>query len=233
MKIIFLILFATLTQAQNLLLFDDDAWTPAKVTSATLQFWFEGDVGLTTSGWTDQSGNGRNMTFTNTPTLGTKGSTPTVIFNGTDEYGRLSAFTFNQPETIVIVVKTLTFVGNDRIFDGNAGNSMGFFHTDPNTLAMYAGANIGGLGQPYGADTWDIHYLVYNGASSSYQRNGGSVGTGNVGASNAGGFNLASYNNTTLCSNIEVVAVLGFSGVLSVDDKTKLKNYLNDKYAIY
>lgn len=213
-----------LLQAQNLLLFDD-TWTPKDVKSATLQFFATGDYGLTTSGWVDQSGNGRNMTFTNTPTLGSKGDCPTVILNGTDEYGRLNAFTLNQPETIIIVFQTLTYIDGERIFDGNAGNSMSFHFNDPNALAMYAGANFAGQGHFYGADTWDMHYLVYNGASSKYQKNAGVVSTGNAGTSNAGGFNLGSYNLTTLCSNIEVIAIAIFSGEPNALDKAKLQTY--------
>lgn len=225
MKILFFILFPFLLQPQPFLMFDDAVWTPLNVTSATLEFFATGDVGLTTSGWVDQSGNGRNMTFTNTPTLGSKGDCPTVILNGTDEYGRLNAFTLNQPETIIIVFQTLTYINSERIFDGNAGNSMSFHFNDPNALTMYAGANMGGLGSPYVEDTWDMHYLVYNGASSKYQKNAGVVITGNAGTSNAGGFNLGSYNLTTLCSNIEVIAIAIFSGEPNASDKAKLQTY--------
>lgn len=224
MKTFLLILMPFLLQAQNLLLFDD-TWTPKDVKSATLQFFATGDYGLTTSGWVDQSGNGRNMTFTNTPTLGSKGGCPTVILNGTDEYGRLNAFTLNQPETIIIVFQTLTYISGERIFDGNAGNSMSFLFSAPNALTMYAGANFAGLGSVYGADTWDMHYLVYNGASSKYQKNAGVVSTGNAGTSNAGGFNLGSYNLTTQCSNIEVIAIAIFSGEPNASDKAKLQTY--------
>lgn len=223
MKTFLLILMPFLLQAQNLLLFDD-TWTPKDVKSATLQFFATGDYGLTTSGWVDQSGNGRNMTFTNTPTLGSKGGCPTVILNGTDEYGRLSAFTLNQPTTVIIVFQTLTFTDNERVFDGNTGNSMSFFFATPN-LSMYAGANMGGLGNPYVEDTWDIHYLVYNGVSSKYQLNSNSVQTGNAGTSNAGGFNLGSFNLTTLASNIEVIAIAIFSGEPNASDKAKLQTY--------
>lgn len=225
MKILFFILFPFLLQPQPFLMFDDAVWTPLNVTSATLEFFATGDVGLTTSGWVDQSGNGRNMTFTNTPTLSSKGGCPTVILNGTDEYGRLSAFTLNQPTTVIIVFQTLTFTDNERVFDGNTGNSMSFFFATPNNLSMYAGANIGGLATPYGEDTWDIHYLVYNGASSKYQKNSEVIGTGNVGISNAGGFNLGSFNGTINASNIEVIAIAIFSGEPNASDKAKLQTY--------
>lgn len=206
-------------------LMGDKAFEPTDITSATVEFFATGDVGLSTATWTDRSGNGRTLTFTNTPTLSSKNGVPTIILNGTDEYGRLDAFTLNQPTTVIIVVKTLAYVENDRIFDGNAGNSMSFFHSGGTVLAMYAGASMGSLGNPYGADTWDMHYCVFNGASSYYQKNSETAQTGNVGAANAGGFNLGSFTTTTLCSNIEVIAVCIISGVPNASDKAKLQTY--------
>lgn len=229
MKNIFLsLIFCSLIQAQGfhtLGILMDDAFTPTDIASATVEFFATGDVGLSTATWTDRSGNGRTLTFTNTPTLSSKDGTPTVILNGTDEYGRLEAFTLEQPTTVIIVFKTLTLTGGKRVFDGNAGNSMGLFLVAGGVLSMYAGAQISGLGDPYGEDTWDMHYCVYNGAISYYQKNSDTPVIGNAGTNDAGGFNLGSFNGTINASNIEVIAICVISGVPNASDKVKLQTY--------
>lgn len=226
--LVFLFMQITLAQPILLTLMSDDAavFNPiTDLTSVTLEFLVTGDMGITASTWTDQSGNSRDMTFTNTPTLGTKGDCSTVILNGTDEYGRLDAFTLEQPITVIIVLKTITFTDGRRLFDGNTGNSMGLFYTDPSALAMYSGASLGGLASPYTTDSWDMHYCVFNGASSYYQKNSDTAIEGNAGTSDGGGFNLGSFNLTTLPSNIEVIAIAILSGVPNETDKTNLQTY--------
>lgn len=199
---------------------------------AGLEFYFD-DVDNATS-WADLSGNDRTMTFTNAPTINTaaKNGNNTVTFNGTDEVGKLSAFTFNRPETVYIVFKPIAFANDDIVFDGDGNTSGSLYMVNGNFYRPYAGTfpsnefNI--------ADgEWVIMRVTFNDDNSIYSINGETALTGDTGTGNMGGFTLARRGGSLANSNIEVGCVLGYSVTPTDSEDAQIFSKLNAKWAVY
>lgn len=236
-KLFLIIILSSLSFAQSslLTLMSDDALILP--VTANLQFDFDMDY-ATTASVIDLSGNNRTMTFYDTVTVNTAGINSkykTVTFDGSDDYGKISAFTSNQPVTLYIVVKGITLTSNKRIADGNGLNSNLVSIQAGNAWGIYAGsayitsATEDNLVQ----GGWCLLTCVYNGASSIAQRNNGTAKSGSIGTSGAGGFTLAADGNNASQSNIEVARVLRYAGAHDEATRTLIKAYLNKKYAIY
>src|SRR6185369_16031814 len=90
--------------------------------------WFRFNRGITQAGgfasqWADQSGNGRHLkqpTGTNQPAVNADGS---LLFDGVDNFMQCDAFTLNQPFTVALKMKQVTWTSSDCIFDGNTALS--------------------------------------------------------------------------------------------------------------
>jgi len=128
-------------------------WAPSNglqaVVALSPQAWFRYGVGITVTGagvstWADQSGNGRDLlqgTDTNRPALQADSS---ILFDGVDNFLKTAGFTFNQPETVYVVFKAITFTDGDTILDGNAGNDLRLFQVDPEPgISGFAGSQFG------------------------------------------------------------------------------------------
>lgn len=160
-----------------------------------LAAWFKFGTGITSSGglvsqWDDISGNGRHLkqaTETNRPTLEADGS---ITFDGADNYLKCDAFTLNQPETIYLLFKQVTWTNAEYIFDGNA-TATGRVLQSPTTpsllptapTSMTANANLE-------VDTYGVLAVVFNSTSSVHQINNTTPVTGDAGTNNMGGFTL-------------------------------------------
>ena len=195
--------------------------------------WFRYGIGITKDGsdlvsqWDDQSGNGRHLkqsTDTNKPTWQSDGS---ILFDGVDNYLKCDAFTFEQPETIYILFKQVTWTSGDDIFDGNAASSgrLNQRTTTPN-LAIMAGAfaaNNTGLA----VDTYGAVCAVFNGASSLLQVDNGTATTGDPGAADMGGFTLGVRgDNTNGFSSIQVKEVILFPDAHDAGTRARVIRYL-------
>jgi hypothetical protein len=194
--------------------------------------YFKFNTGITVTGlgvsqWDDQSGNSRHLlqgTDANRPSKEADGS---ILFNGTAHFLKCSAFTLNQPETVAILYKSISWTDNDRIFDGNA-NDAGVYYQEtatPNT-SIYAGAAVVNADPDIAIGSYGVALVQFSGATSSIAINGGVAVTGNAGASNMGGFALGAKADGTVNGNIQVKEAAIFPAVLSAGERASVAAYL-------
>lgn len=181
---------------------------PEPITALSPIAWYRYGVGIDTSGWADQSGNGNDMTFTATPTVDVNG----VTFNGTTQYGR-AAFTLNQPCTCYALWFPVAAAASARIVSGAINGTTFFFSR------WSAAATVVNIGAPTAvnnisttAGSWMIESTVMNDASSVHQRNNNSPATATAGTNAAGGVTLSASEVTvaTLFSNTAFKEVIVF-----------------------
>lgn len=213
---------------------------PAFTTQTGAQFaqslgpaaWFRYGVGITSSlgavsQWDDQSGNGRHLkqaTGTNQPAVQADNS---ILFDGADNFMACDAFTFNQPETIYLLGKQVSWTGLDRIFDGNT-SATGMIRqvTASPQVAVNAGASLANSSD-WTVDTYAVIATVFNSTSSSFQVNKGTVISGDAGTNNMGGFYLGSQGGGAgAWSNIQVKEVILYAAAHSAATRTRVISYL-------
>lgn len=182
------------------------------------------------SRWNDKLASGRDLiqaTGTKQPLLRTSG----LLFDGTDDFLKTSAFTLAQPVTIYLAVRQKAWVSNDAIFDGNANNTaklMQYYGAKGN-LNLYAGAYACEAGENRNG-VWQVINVVLSGGSSFIQIYGGAKATGNPGTANIGGFTLAAYGGGIATSNIEVNSLLVRTGIDSDTNREKINKYILDTF---
>lgn len=196
--------------------------------------YYKFNTGITSSGgfvsqWDDQSGNARHLvqaTGTNQPSLQGDGS---ILFPGIDEFMLTDPFTLNQPETVYVRGKQITWSNNDTICDGVSGTRMLIAQavTSPN-LSLSAGT--GGMNTPgWTLDTYKTVCAVFNGAGSSLQIDNNTPTTGNPGANNAGGFMLGARPPApgSLFAHIQVKEVVLFAAAHDASTRASVIAYLS------
>jgi len=145
-----------------------------------------------------------------------------------DNFLKTAGFTFNQPETVYVVFKAITFTDGDTILDGNAGNDLRLFQVDPEPgISGFAGSQFGtGAGPVTGV--YGVVCAVYNGASSLVRVNNEAPVSGDSGASNGSGFTLGCFGNgATAFANIQVKEVILYSGAHTTAQQNAVINYLS------
>lgn len=223
---------------------------------AGLKIWVKADVGTFQDeamtipaiannagikGWQDQSGNGNHLKTSSggvLPNLKTSSlnSKSTIEFTGT--YLSATPFTLNQPTTVYMAYKYLTFADGNIAYDGNTLDSMDLYQhaTSPN-VTMYAGSNGPTLTiADIDIGTYFVGTFIWNGASSLAQAgntNAPGGRTGNPGAGNAGGFTLTAVGGgTTQNASIQVAEILVYNTAHDTTQRTNVKNYLSSRWAI-
>lgn len=194
--------------------------------------WFRYGQGITVTGagvsqWDDQSGNARHLkqgTDTNRPSLEADNS---ILFDGVNNFLQCDAFALNQPETVYVLFKQVTWTAEDRVFDGNTGDTMDFAQkTATPNLGIYAGTGWVAENSDLAVDTYGVAAVVFNGASSLIQINNGTATTGNPGASNAGGFILGAGAIPSSYSNIQVKEAIVFAAAHDAGQRAAVIAYL-------
>lgn len=136
---------------------------------------------------------------------------PSLLFDGAAHYMKTAPFTLNQPETIYLVAKQVSWTGGDDFVDGNAGDAMLIQQTNLGAspqLRLFAGVALGN-NTDLTVGSNGVVCAVFNGASSSIQVNSNAALAGNAGTSNAGGFTVgARASGDSAFSNIQAYEVL-------------------------
>lgn len=192
--------------------------------------WYRYGIGLTDAGagacsaWADQSGNARNLTAAGSarPTIQADQS---LLFDGVANSMTTGAFTFNQPATIYVLGRQVTWTSNDFWFDGIGGARMGVSQsaTTPN-IRCFAGASTfenNGLS----LNSYGVITALFNGASSGCFVNGAGPALSDAGAGNAGGIILGS-SNTFGFGNIQVKEVILFPAAHDAATRAIVITYL-------
>ena len=204
--------------------------------------WYESSQGVTSSltlvsQWSDISGNNRHLLQASAgqkpivlPNL--INGFPAIRFDGVDDYLKATAFTLNQPETMFLVFKNITYGTSgvhDIVADGNTAGSM----TVGSILAASTGISAGSaiaVAQGINNGVYGVSCFRWNGASSFIRNNGVEIKTGNVGANNAGGLTLGALGNNTRATNIEVAELIIFSTAISTSQIQDIEGELKLKY---
>lgn len=203
--------------------------------TANLAAWYRQGTGITSaaglvSQWNDQSGNARHLvqaTGTNQPALQADGS---ILFDGVDNFLQASAFTLNQPFTIYLLGRQVTWTAGDRIFDGNTQDTTEVLQTTAGAspqIRQFAGSQ-GSDNSDWTVNTYAVLVAIFNGASSVLQINNSTAVTSDAGAQNAAGFTLGAIGTGSAnWSNIQVKEVLLYSAAHVAATRTEIINELN------
>lgn len=200
--------------------------------STDLELYFVGDQELTTSGWGDQSGNNRDMTFYNAPTItenainGISG----VLFNGTNEYGKTGNFTLNHPLFIYMMIKPIVNTSGRYIADGTTETTMIISFRGGTSWRLTTNVGNSANNTELTVGSYQVLRADFNGNSSKLQINNGTINVGFLsGSNNPGGFTLAGSQGGLALANIEVACILVYS---SAPDDTAVKEFFTSKFGL-
>ena len=131
-----------------------------------------------------------------------------LLFDGAAHYMKTAPFTLNQPETVYLVAKQVSWTISDQMTDGDTSGTMRIFQdtTAPN-LGLYAGSLAATNGN-LAVGAKGVVCAQFNGANSLLQINQTSAVTGNAGASNAGGFTFGATAAPGNYTNIQAYEAL-------------------------
>ena len=200
--------------------------------------YFMNGTGITVTGsgvsqWDDATGLGHHLlqgTDAARPALQADGS---ILFNGTSHFLKTAAFTLNQPTTVVLVFKQVSWTGNDRVFDGVVDLS-GVLYQGAATpqLWLYAGTGVASNSN-LSVGSVGVAQAVFSGAASLLQINNTTPTTGNAGAGNMGGFTLGAGGTAgTTFSHIQAYEAALFPSALSAADRARVARYSMAKFGI-
>lgn len=203
-------------------------FNPASLPNLAAWFRFnQGITGTAVSQWDDASGNGRHLKQSTGAAQPAKQADGSILFDGSSDFLKCDAFTLNQPYTVYVLFKQVTWTANDRIFDGEATNSSILFQvgTTP-SLSLFAGSTVA-ANTNLAVDTYGAVASVFNGASSAMQVNATTTTTGNAGAGNMGGFTLgAQGGGGGQWGNIQVKEVAIYSVAHDLATRQLVHTYL-------
>lgn len=196
----------------------------------SLAAWYRYGLGITSatnavSQWDDASGNARHLKQTTGAAQPTLQGDNSILFDGSADFLKADAFTLNQPTTIYLLGRWVTWTSNDCMFGGNA-TSTGILQQTVGTpqVRAFAGTGLGTISPTL--NTYCVQIVVFNGASSVLQLNSGAPVTGAGGASNMAGFTLGSNDGSVQFGNIEMKEVVIYSVAHDAATRTRVLNYL-------
>ena len=155
-----------------------------------------------------------------------------VLFDGTAFTLSTGAITLNQPISLVLVGKQITWTGNDLIVDGNTANTLGLKQTTGTPkVSINAGAAVAENAN------WTLNAnacvgLVLNGASSQLQVNLGTATTGDAGAGNPSGLFVGSNATPAAFGNFQTKAIALCASALSQARLNQLIRAMAAQYGI-
>lgn len=158
-----------------------------------------------------------------------------LLLDGTNHYMRTAGFTLNQPETIYIVGKALSWTIGKNWIDGvNNGGGIIRQNTATPGVGLYAGS-IACTNNDLAIGTTGILTAVFNGASSSMTVNAGTPVTGDAGAGNMGGITLGDSGISIGSWNFngQFKELIIFSAAHTAAQQEQVRTILNAKHAVY
>jgi hypothetical protein len=186
---------------------------------------------------TDKSGNGRTLnqsSVNNRPawTANSINGKYAAVFDGTND-ALTASFTLAQPVTAFLVAKydSGANTGVATMMDGATGNTMRVYRSASNALSIFAGANLASSATT--PESWSVWEPTFDGSSSSLRANGSSLVAGNAGTATPGGIYLGVFGNGS--SNpgpVSVAAVLLYARALSASERSSVRKWLGNLYAI-
>lgn len=217
---------------------------------AGLVAWYRADAGtfqntsLTTpasanndpvGGWVDQSGLVHTQLQSvnlNRPLLQTNSQNglPQILADGVSQF-MTAAFTLSEPFTVFMTGKVVSNIVNAVYLDGGANALDQLYERSANICTMFATGN--GPEVTPGLSAFVIA-AIFNGASSQIRLNAGAAVTGNPGTNaSEQGITLFANQGGTHPANVLIGEVVVYNSSLSIANETKVRNYLNSRWAVY
>lgn len=208
---------------------------PAILNDGNTMAWYDFMKGVTkdesnyVSQWNDNLLSGRDLYQANEdkrPIWQSDG----VLFDGSNDILRSSAWTHNQPSFIYTVINQVTAAASRILFDGLA-NYNALQHFDGG-LRLYAGAALGKIFPTL--NTYNIIRALFNGTSSKLILNNNTPVTGNAGTVNPSGFSLGGQHNDGInrWSNIKVKEIIIRKVADTSENETTIYEYLKNKHGL-
>jgi len=192
--------------------------------------------GDTVSTWSDQTGNGHDLTAGEAPTFKTSiiNGNPVVRFDGIDEYLSTSFGTLPQPNHIFMVIKKQTNGSDTSLRFIAYGLSSGNRHAPyVNGGTWRFTAEVGtAIVSGVGIDTNPhINATLGNGTSSTLRLDGSQIASGDAGADDLTGLKVGTRNSEIQFGDFDIGEILVYgqdkSGI-----QTDVEQYLSDKWGI-
>jgi len=191
--------------------------------------------------WYDQSGNSNDATqgvtanmpkiYDGTTGVVTENGKPAVEFDGSGDNFVASSVSLTQAATSTIVAKT-----NDSnvnyFFDGDDSTNrlLAFQNSTADGFSLFGGSI---LASGTKNTNQNLHFALFNGASSTYHLNGNSIASGNLGSNSADGITIgARYNvdGNELNGNMQELI---FWDSDQSSNRTNIEDNINTFYSIY
>ncbi len=157
---------------------------------------------------------------------------PSLLFDGAAHYMKTAPFTLNQPETVYLVAKQVSWTISDQMTDGDTSGTMRIFQdtTTPN-LGLYAGSLAATNGN-LAVGATGVICAQFNGANSLLQINQTAAVAGNAGASNAGGFTLGATAAPGNYTNIQAYEALIYNVAHDAATRANVIRALMSKHGV-
>jgi hypothetical protein len=249
---------------QNLLLSGGTPYVPTPTPSfaptdiSGLKLWLKADQisgsdGDAVGTWSDQSGNGYNLTqgtAANKPTLKTniKNGRSIVRFDGTNDYMDGTTITNIMSTTtlsayIVVNVKAYTTntangYDNDTIFTETTGGNLSLYtrSTGVTGIEVYDGAQKQATKTTV-ADTWYVIHIRRDSGTTYISVNNGSESSVAAGAASFIPGNIRFGTNYAAAVadfiQMDLAEVVMYNTAVGSSDRTSLQTYLNGRWAVY
>jgi len=200
--------------------------------------WYDGDT-LTTDPvgtWSDSSGNGNNLSLFNGPTIINNGlnNHDTLQFDGISQYGKTLTPVTNQPYSMYLVFKEITWVNNNAVFDDGISFTFRYLWMtggSPN-LNFFAGNNIT-LNPSFILNNFNILTCVANTVNSEVRTNNNVAVVGNAGAFNGQGLTIGSdVTGLARFTNTEFAYIIIRTGADNTATQNLFINFLKTRFAL-
>lgn len=145
-----------------------------------------------------------------------------------DEFMTCPTFSVNQPNTIITVAYV---TANKYLFDGGTTRQLNEI-SNRNRVHVYAGTSVYSP-SIITTPSYIIITTRFNGENSTVSINSSVDTTINPGTANLGGMYLGARNGGTNNHVGYFLEMIIYDTAITIADSARIKNYLNDKWAIY
>jgi hypothetical protein len=225
------------------------AWSPADLGSALIASLEADALSLANNdpvaSWTDQTANGNSPAQTTTgkkPAFktGIQNGKPGILFDGVDDFLDLASFAggaLSQPFSLVTAVKLLSSSALQVVaIDPDSGEDGEFIIGYPSgtDISVYSNAGIY-TPTTFAAGNSYILQTCFNGASSTFRKNGTDVGGGSVGGGHSwNGLRLGIYTDgSSYPLSAYFFAMFVVNRALTSTEKGNFDTYLNNKLSVF
>jgi hypothetical protein len=187
--------------------------------------------GDSVSTWTDETGNGYDLTAGTAPTFRTSiiNGNPVVRFDGTDDILDVTFSNIAQPFTVYVVAKYRSVTsGNDILVDSESGNESSFGNGNNQTYSLFAGSF---LDTGVNNTNESVFSVLFDGVDTNIRQNGGQIGSADGGTNDLSGLTVGARRDNSGFAPVDVGELLIYPS-----DKTAIQSdveqHLSDKWGI-